>query len=252
MATNVERRIEPPAEILDAAREWLAPVRQALGPEFLAAYLTGSVLSQGFDSKHSRVNLLLVARALDGEALERVRRAIPPATRKGTQFEPLFMTRIQIESSLDSFPIEWMEILERHLRIEGEDALSGLDVPQTYLRLQCEHELRAKHILMRQAFLASGTQPETLSNVLRSSASSFATLFRTLLRLQGETPPASHGLVIERIAVLFKLDAGALLGAHLVRYSGKRHTSDEITAIYRKFLGELDRLVIAIDRLRVA
>ena len=250
MATNVELRIEPPAVILDATRAWLAPVRQALGTEFLAAYLTGSVLSQGFDAKHSKVNVLVVARSLEGDTLERLRAAIP-VTRNSPHFDPLFLTRTQIERSLDSFAIEWVEILERHLRLEGEDALSGLDVAQTDLRLQCERELRAKHILLRQAYLASAGRPAVLTDVLKSTASSFATLFRTLLRLQGETPPGSHGLVLERVAVLYKLDAGGLLAAHLVRYSGKRYSSDEIAAIYRKFLGELDRLVIAIDQLRV-
>src|SRR5207344_1821907 len=49
VTTQTELRIEPPAEILAAAREWLQPVREALGAEFLSAYLTGSVLTQGFD-----------------------------------------------------------------------------------------------------------------------------------------------------------------------------------------------------------
>lgn len=37
MHTHSELRIEPPAEILDATRNWLAPVRAALGPDFKAA-----------------------------------------------------------------------------------------------------------------------------------------------------------------------------------------------------------------------
>lgn len=250
MSTHVDLRIEPPATILDASREWLTPVRQALNAEFLSAYLTGSVLTQGFDAKRSKVNVLIVARVLDGPVLDRVRAAIP-VTRKAPHFDPLFLTRSQIERSLDSFAIEWLEIQERHLRLEGDDALTGLEITPTDLRLQCERELRAKHILLRQAYLASGQRSAVLADVLKSSASSFATLFRTLLRLRGETPPGGHGQVLERVADLFTLDASGLLAAHLVRYSGKRYSSDEIAAIYRKFLGEIDRLVIAIDQLRV-
>ena len=48
---------------MDRARRWLAPVRAALGPDFVAAYLTGSVLTEGFDPKHSQINVLVVARA---------------------------------------------------------------------------------------------------------------------------------------------------------------------------------------------
>jgi len=245
-----ELRIEPPPPILDAARSWLEPVRGVLGNEFLAAYLTGSVLTQGFDPRHSRVNIVVVARSLETEMLDRLRQAIL-VTRKPPHFDPLLLTLRQIETSLDSFPIEWLELRERHLTLEGQDVFENLEVPNTYLRLQCEHELRSKHLRLRQAYLASARRPLLLQEVLRASASSFATLFRTLLRLRGEPSPAVTAKVIERVADLYRLDAEGLLAAHLVRYSARRYKADEIIAIYRKFLAEISRLVIAIDTLRV-
>ncbi len=249
--THGELRIEPPAEILDAARAWIASVRPALGHEFLSAYLTGSVLSQGFDAEKSRVNLLIVARTLGMGELTAIHDALP-TSKKPPHFEPLFLTRSQIEKSLDVFPIEWLEIQERHLLMEGDDVFATVQVPRTYLRLQCEHELRGKHIRLRQGYLTSGKDTVVLERLLRESASSFATLFRTLLRLSGESPPANTAHVIERVADLFEVDAQGLLVAHLVRYAGKRHTHEELSALYRKFLGEVDRLVVAIDRLQVA
>ena len=250
MLTNSELRIEPSAEILAATRQWLELVRPALGNDFLSAYLTGSVLTQGFDMKRSEVNVLIVARQLEPETLDALRKALP-AKGKPLRFDPLFLTRAQIEKSLDVFPIEWLEVQERHLRIEGEDVFDPLEVPRTYLRLQCEHELRGKHIQLRQAYLAPEGKPGDLIGVLRSSASSFATLFRTLLRLHGETPPADTGKVIERVSDLFGVDAQGLLVAHLVRHSGRRYPEAETIALYRKFLVEVDRLVIALDRLSV-
>jgi hypothetical protein len=250
MLTDRQARIEPPAEIIAAARQWLEPVRSALGREFLAAYLTGSVLSQGFDAKRSHINLLVVARALGNDVLDALAHAIPTGKSR-PHFEPLFVTRRQMEKSVDVFPIEWLEIQERHLRLDGEDLFQTLEVPQTHLRLQCEHELRGKHIQLRQVYLASYRRPTELTRLLRSTASSFATLFRTLLRLRGETPPADTAHVIERLANLYGLDAQGLLGAHLVRYGGRRYTGEQILAICRSFLTEVDRLVNAIDELRV-
>ena len=244
-------RIEPSQEILAATREWLAAVRGALGAEFLACYLTGSVLTQGFKPKHSRVNLLVVARAYPAELLDALAQALPEA-RKAPHFEPLFMTQSQIDKSLDSFPIEWLEIQESHLLLEGQDVLHGLEVPRTYLRLQCEHELRSRTIQLRQAYLANGRHPDRLEPALRASASSFATLFRTLIRLRGESPPGETAHVIERVADLFRLDAEALLGAYLVRYTERRYRGAELATMYRRFLVEVERLVNAIDELRVA
>jgi hypothetical protein len=248
MLDTSDLRIEPPTEILALARGWLAPVRAALGGDFVAAYLTGSVLTQGFDPRHSHVNLLVVARTLDGEQLEAIARALP-RPRKAPQVEPLFLTRGQIERSLDSFPIEWLEIQERHLRLEGDDVFSGLEVARTNLRLQCEHELRGKHIQLRQAYLLHHGDAATLTRTLRAGASGFATLFRTLLRLRGEPLPAEPARIIERVADLYRLDAQGLLSAHLFRYSTRRYKPDEALTVYRRFLAEVERLIGALDEL---
>lgn len=245
-------RIEPSPEILRAARDWLHPVRDALGNEFLGAYLTGSVLTQAFDPKHSLVNVLVVARHLDPDTLDRLCEAVPKPKKKALGFEPMFVTRTQIEKSVDVFPIEWLDIQERHLRLEGENVFEPLDVPRTHLRRQCEHQLRGKNIQLRQTYVMSRHQPAALEAELNAVASTFATMFRTLLRLQGETPPVDHGRVIERVADVYGLDARGLLVAHLVRYSGEgAYKGEELVSMYRKFLVEVDRLVLAIDELAV-
>lgn len=244
-------RIEPSHDVLAATRHWLETTRAALGSEFLACYLTGSVLNQGFDSRRSRVNVLVVARSLDADVLDALVRAIPEP-RKPPLFDPLFLPLRQIHKSLDAFPIEWLEIQESHLLIEGQDVLGGIEVPRTYLRLQLEHELRGKLIQLRQTYLTQGRHPDLLEPVLRGAASSFATLFRTLLRLRGESPPTDTPRVIERVSDLFGLNAEALIGAYLVRYAERRHRGSEVLGVYRKFLVEIERLVNAIDELHVA
>ena len=250
MEARTLSRIEPAQDVLAASRKWLEPVRTALDRDFLAAYLTGSVLTQGFDSKHSEINALIVARLLTPETLDALARALP-AGKKPPRFAPLFMTQRQIEKSLDSFPIEWVEIQEQHLLIEGQDVLGNLQVPRTYLRLQCEHELRAKLILLRQSYVLSAAKPDRLEAVLRTTSSGFATLFRTLLRLAGEAPPADTAQVIERVADVHHLNAEGLLGIYLVRSNPRRYRGHELLPLYRKFLAEIERLVSVIDGMPV-
>jgi hypothetical protein len=243
-------RIEPSNTVLTATRRWLEPVRAALGAEFLAAYVTGSALNQGFDERRSRVNLLIVARSLNLDVLDAVRQALPE-DRKPPHMHPLFVTQRQIEKSLDVFPIEWIDIQETHLLIEGQDVLGGIEVPRGNLRLQLEHDLRARLVTLRQAYLANAKRPEELGRVLEATASGFATLCRTLLRLRGESPPADTPKVIERVADVFGLSAEGLLAAHLVRYGEHHHKGLVLVGFYRRFLVEVERLVNAIDEMRV-
>jgi hypothetical protein len=250
MEARAVMTVEPDAGTLAAARAWLAPVRMALGAEFLAAYLHGSVLTQGFDGRRSRVNLLVVARSLNLDVLDAVRAALPE-DRRPPHVSPLFLTQRQIEKSLDVFPIEWIDIKERHLLVEGQDVLGGYEVPRSNLRLQLEQELREKLITLRHAYVAGGRRPEALEEVLKAAASSFATLCRSLLRLRGESPPAQTAQVIERVADVFGLEAQGLLSAHLVRHGERHHKGAEILDLYRRFLVEVERLVNAIDEMRV-
>lgn len=242
--------VEPPPAILSAMRAWLSPVRTALGAEFLSAYLYGSVLTQTYSPRHSRVNLLVVARTLNLDVLDAVR-GVLPEDREPPHVAPLFLTQRQIEKSLDVFPIEWIDIKERHLLLAGLDVLGPYEIPRSNLRLQIEQELREKLITLRQAYLASARKPDALDAVLKAAASSFATLCRSLLRLRGEAPPAHTAQVIERVADVFHLDAQGLLAAHLVRHDERRHKGAELLGHYRRFLVEVERLVNAIDEMRV-
>jgi hypothetical protein len=243
-------RTAPAPEVSDAVKRWLAPVRGALGSNFLAGYVTGSALRPGFDTKRSHVNVLVIANSLEPEVLDRIAAAQREA-KQPPHVDPLFMTRDQLVASLDVFPIEWLDVIGNHALIEGDDVLAGLVVPLAHLRLQCEHELRSKHLRLRHEYLASAKAPKRLAEVLARLASGFHTLFRTLLRLRGETPPAGQEDVIRRVAELYALDGAALLAAHQVRYSAKRPDTELARERYRKFLVEIERLVGAIDGLRI-
>jgi hypothetical protein len=250
MVTRPVLRMEPSTAVLTATRRWLDPVRGALSGEFIAAYLTGSVLLQGFDERRSNVNLLIVARALDLDVLDAVGRALVEP-KKPPRFDPMFLTQRQIEKSLDVFPIEWIDIQERHLLLEGQDVLGGLEIPRGNLRAQLEHDLRRTLIALRQSYLARSRHPDQLEEVLRRAASGFATSCRTLLRLQGESPPADAPRVIERVAEVYGVQPEGLLAAHLVRYAEHHYRGNEVLVLYRKFLVEVERLVNAIDQMRV-
>ena len=239
-------------DIFDAARRWLAPVRSALGEEFLAAMLTGSVLRPGFDASRSRVNLLLVARSLALPTLDSLAAAVASAPIGRVRFEPLFVTRAQIEASLDVFPIEWLDIQERHQVLAGDDLFATIIVPRGNLRLQCEHELRGKHLRLRQAYLALAHDPDRLHEALAQSASSFHTLFRTLLRLSGEHTPAAADELVPRIAERFGLESAALLGAYRARHTDPARSADDTRSRFLGFLAEIERLVAAIDGLPVS
>src|SRR5260221_375917 len=143
MTTTVEHH-EPAHFVLSAAQRWLAPVRERLGDDFLSAYITGGAMNPGFDPGKRHVNVLVIAKDLSLSKLDGIAASVP-GSHKPPHIDPLFLTMQQVQRSLDVFPIEWLDLKERHWRLEGGDLFDSLEVPQTYLRLQIEQELRGQH-----------------------------------------------------------------------------------------------------------
>ena len=248
--TEVKSAIEPTPLVLATAQRWLAPVQERLGHDFLSAYITGGALNDGFDPLKRHINVLVVAKDLPISRLDQVAAAVPHSS-KPPHIDPLFMTLQQVQRSLDVFPIEWTDLKERHWRLEGVNLFETLQVPQTYLRLQVEQELRGKHLRLMQEYLTGGGHPERLHAALARLASGFHTLFRALIRLHGEAPPPSLDRVIERVAEIHGLDENALKGAHRLRGQKKHPGVEETRAAYRAFLAQVERLTTAVDGLRV-
>jgi hypothetical protein len=248
--TELKTTVEPTPLVLAAAQRWLAPVQARLGEAFLSASITGGALSEGFDPQHRHVNVLVIVRELPISRIDAIAAAVPH-TLKPPHVDPLFMTLQQVQRSLDVFPIEWTDMKERHWRLEGVNLLDTLEVPQTYLRLQVEQELRGKHLRLVQEYLTGEGHPERLHAALARLASGFHTLFRALIRLHGEAPPPSLDRVIARVAEIHDLDAPALMGAHRLRAQDKHPGVEETRSIYRGFLTQVERLTAAVDGLRL-
>lgn len=238
----------PTDTVIATAQRWLAPVRERLAEDFVSACITGGALQPDFDPSHRRVNVLVVARALPLARLDALATVLPRA-HAADRVDPLFMSLDQVHRSLDVFPIEWLDLSERHWLLAGDDLFRTLQVPHTFLRLQVEQELRGKHLRLTQAYLRTAERAEDLHAALAASASGFLTLFRALLRLKGETPPVDLEHTFARVAALYGLDAAALAGAHRMRALPRHPGLDDARATFRAFLVQVDRLAGAVDAL---
>ncbi len=242
--------LAPSEAVLVAARQWLAPVQQFLGADLVTACITGGALQSDFDPKHRRINLLVVARDLPIARLDALAAAMPRPG-KGAGVDPMVLTQTQVQRSLDVFPIEWLDVRERHFTIAGEPLFDTLEVPQRKLRLQIEQELRGKHLRLMQAYLAGTDRPADLHATLAAAASGFHTIFRALLRLQGEPVPGTHDGIVNRLAQLHGLDTNALAGARRMRTVSRAPGADETRATFRAFLAQIERLTHVVDGFQV-
>lgn len=224
-------------------------MRDLYGEDLLAVILYGSAVGPEYIPGVSDLNLLVVLKEVGPAELAK---AVKSARRwrKG-RLSPLFLDPEYIQSSLDSFPIEFLEMKERHRLLWGEeDPLAGLEVSWANLRLQCEQELKGKWLRLRQAYLEAAGDARELRRLLIASLSPFAVVLSTLLRLKGfPIPPREFLEVLAQAEAAFGLELDAFRRVYQLKQGYANPGRRELLDLFGQYLEEVRRLARAADRL---
>jgi hypothetical protein len=171
-----------------AALEQFRDEISTLYPDLVSLIAYGSALGEEFHASHSNVNLLLVLPRVDAAALARGA-AVFRRHREKNRILPLVLSEQELRDSVDVFAVEFLDIKERHSVLKGIDVFEQLLIPGTWLRHQCEFELRGKLIRLRQGFLECDGKEKQLVALMVQVMSGLLPLGRSLLRLAGERAP---------------------------------------------------------------
>jgi hypothetical protein len=237
-------KIEKPEEIFsDMTRDY----REIYGDGLVSVILYGSGAGKEYRPGKSDLNFLIV---LSEEAIDHLDRALKAVSRWRTKgvATPLFMTRPFIASSLDSYPLEFLNMQNGYVLVYGEDVLRDLSFEPCHLRLQCEREIMGKLLLLRERFLETGGRPRRLRDLIAESITALISIFGGLLYLKGRQIPPSRREVVEALAREFPVDAGVFMRCLDIKEGGKVPSS-ETQDIFMAYLAEVRRLRGVVDEL---
>ena len=223
-------------------------VQELYGTDLVAVVLYGSAAAGEHVAGASDINVAVIVRQLSPALLRRARGRIRAWHRQGFA-TPLFFDLETIQHSLDVFPIEFLDMQERHRILWGPDLLTPLRIGRGNLRLQCEQELRGKLLRLRQAYVESAGSPEHLRQVLLMAAGSLLVLLRTLLRLAGADPGGPAEAVLERAGGRFATSTSHLVQVYRVKRGEIRLAGSAVDALFQGVLEEVEGLVRVVDGL---
>jgi hypothetical protein len=213
--------------------------------ELISLILYGSAVSGEFVNKRSNLNLLVVLKTAD---LEHLRKSSKPI-RKFKMINTLFLTGDYIASSVDIFPIEFLDMQENHLVIYGNDVLRDLHIDIRNLRFQCEQELKAKLIKLRQAYLMINGNTSALRNLLFISFTSILHILRNVLRLKGKTPPYLKPDILKELNSELKIDMAVWETILAAKNNQMKLSGREIEQLFVNLVKELEQIVDIVDKL---
>lgn len=224
--------------------------KKIFGDDLISIILYGSGAGDDYISGKSDLNFLIV---LSEDGINNLEPAIDVVSRwrKKKVATPLFMTKSYINSSLDSYPIEFLNMKRSYITVFGEDVLKELSFEPDLLRLQCERELKGKILHLREGFLETEGKEKRVRDLIKISLTAFVSIFKALLYLKGAEMPQGRREVIKSVAGEFGVNAEVFLRCADVKEDKEKFSLSEIQGIFKSYLMEVRRLSEIVDKLEV-
>ena len=228
-----------PDSMRQSIQRYTERVRSLGGGNALALTLYGSIAAGTFDASLHTARSVLVLQNMDLEMLRRLAKE-GPGLGKARIAAPLIMTPDYIQASVDTFPLELLEIQQRHLCVFGTDYFEPLTFHDDHIRHQCERELKSILIGMRQALLASAGRERLLGEIEADIAERLVRTLRGLLWLHGQKDPKPAAQAVNEIETSINRQLPGVRGA--IDERGK-HGWEEFKTLYE----DVDALRAVID-----
>ena len=176
MAHGAARPNALPGATREAFDELARDVRQIFGDRII------SLLSYGEPDEDGAHTLALV----EGLTFADLSRCLPlmPRWRRLGLATPLILTDDEFRRTLDVFPLEYGEIIARHVLVAGSNPIAGIVVTESDLRRGCEQFAKSHLIHLREAFLETAGDPNGIARLIAASAPAFRRLLVNLERLE--------------------------------------------------------------------
>jgi predicted nucleotidyltransferase len=226
-------------------QKFIQGLKDVYPEELLSIILYGSAASGEFVDKHSNLNLLVVLKNTDLEVIKKSSKLV----RKFKMINALFLTEDTIANSIDIFPIEFLDMQENYFLLYGKDVLKDIQVDIRHLQFQCEQELKAKLIKLRQTYLLLNNNMVALRGLLFMSFTSILHILRNVLRIKGRKPPYLKQEVLKELALEFKIDIAVWEKILSAKNKKIKLTGREIEQLFISFVRELESVVAIVDKL---
>ncbi len=218
--------------------------------QLISVILYGSAAGDDFLPGRSDINTLVILKQVDFEALKKYQPLQKKYEKQGI-VAPLILEPEYIQSSADSFPIEFLDLKNQNQVLYGRDFFSQLEIGLTHLRLQCEQELKAKLIRLRQHFLEVGHSKAKLERLMSSSLASLVPTLRNLLRLKNKNNFKNTVEILNQLEKEFGFPAEVFSKVWKFKKQELKLKSQDLQNLFSEYLDKVQELALKVDQLKI-
>ena len=211
------------------------------GDDLLSIILYGSATGKDFQPGKSDINLMVVLTEDGMDRLDRAFALVGKWRKKGVAV-PLFLTEHYIKTSLDVFPIEYLNFQNNHVQVFGKEILKDLEFSPEFLRLQCEREIKGKLLLLREAFIETGGKGRALKRLMAEALPALLAIFKALLHLKKIAVPKERREIVKGVAESFGLEYAVFEGLLHIKAETSKISDEESLRLFKGCLKEMRKL----------
>lgn len=237
-------------EIHNSIKVFAEKLIAGAGDNLQSITVVGSSLTEDFKSGQSDINTVLVLGKQTLNTLNTIAGLAKPMRKKKIS-APLLMTPSYIERSLDVFGIEFLDFQMIHKTIFGKDPFASLTFDKRGVRLQCERELKAMLIRLRQGYIAAAANKKLVRDILISTTKGMAPLLRAMLWLKDINRPAGLKLTFHKTESEFSVNMDSLTAAGKWRHEKRRFGKAEMENAFEKTYTAIEQLSNIVDKLEI-
>ena len=236
--------------IRDVIKTFAERLLAALEDNLESITIVGSSLTDDFAPGYSDINTVLVLGRQTVDSLNATAALAKPMRRRKFS-PPLLMTASYIERSRDVFGVEFLDFQLTHRTILGNDPFAPLRFEKKDVRLQCERELKAMLIRLRQGYIAAAANKRLVRDILISTAKGLAPLLRAMLWLKDIERPSRTEPTFGKAASEFSFNADSLTAAAKWRHEKTHLSSVEMENAFASVYSTVERLADIVDKLQI-
>jgi hypothetical protein len=186
--------------------------------------------------KDDSVSMLLKAEKITNE----IRKKKLPA--------PLFFNQQYIESSLDTFPLEFLDIQSDYDNLYNkEDIFKNLKFKKSDVRHQMERELKGKWLHIKMALLDYNNKPKILQEILAIAVQSVLPVVKGLIFLEEKEIPKEPAMQFKLADDLTEFSINSFNEAFNISMSKTKINKEQFVELFDKFAKQLSEYMHYID-----
>ncbi len=224
-------------------------ILQASGPRIHSLYLVGSVLTEDYREGASKIDSVIVFQKMDLAFLDLLAPLGRTYGQKGIA-APLVMDPGYLHSSMDVFPLEFLNFKLLHHTLYGEDLFAGLEIDRQELRYQLERELKGKLLWLHRIYVSSMGDGKVLAADIVRHFDGYPPLFRGMLHLLGQTPAAALKGDLDRLRQAAGVETAVFEDIFALKNDPARFSPEEVSQLFGRFYRATERLAEVVDGLQ--